>query len=119
MVSLRCAVFSVFLMAGCQPANKHENDLSWLLTAEPSLDAEQAIHQGDLRYIGISGMFISVPFVDNKCINENTVRLIRVSDVIESYEQKKLQAIAPIYAEAYNFKILQHQKKQGQSQCGT
>ncbi len=98
---------------------KFQSELSWLLNADPEIDAKRAIKSGDVRYFGIMGMFINVPFFNKECINEERVKYIQISDLIESYEQNKLQAIAPIYAETYNYHILQYYKLHKLKQCGT
>ncbi|MBD1391208.1 hypothetical protein IC617_17415 [Neiella sp. HB171785] len=109
--------FMILLLTACQEANQIEKDLEWLLHADPVKDAKKAISVGDLRYVGTIGMFADVPWFAPECISEETVRLIQVSDLVESYEQNKLQAIAPVYATAYNYQILQYQKKHGLKQC--
>lgn len=118
-MKLKLVFLLILFLSGCQETNKFEEDLRWLLYADPIKDAKLALSEGDTRYFGVVGMFINVPLFDENCITEKTVRFIRISDLIESYEQNKLQAIAPVYAEAYNFQILQYQKDNGQKQCGS
>ena len=95
------------------------NDLGWLLNADPELDAKQAIKSGDLRYFGVVGMSIQVPFFNRECISNDRVNFIQISDLVESYEQEKLQAIAPIYAFNYNLYMSKYYKKHNLKDCGS
>ena len=110
-------IVAIFLLVGCATSNEIEGELSWVLNANPEKDADLAIRKGDIRLYGIAGMFINVPFFDESCISNEKVKFIQISDLIESYEQNKLQVIAPVYAEAYNFRMLQHWKSIGKKQC--
>lgn len=117
MSKIIVTIVAVLLLVGCAAKSEIEGELAWLLHAEPEKDAELAIRKGDIRFIGVVGMFFSVPFFEETCVTNEKVRFIQISDLIESYEQRKLQAIAPIYAEAYNFRMLQHWKSLGKKQC--
>jgi len=111
----------VFSLVNCS-SNKGSTiskELSWLLNAVPEREANKAIKSGDLRYLGIVGISIQVPLFNRECINEDRVRFIQISDLVDSYEQIKLQAIAPVYAESYNYHMLQYYKRNKLNQCGT
>jgi len=111
----------VFSLVNCS-SNKESTiskELSWLLNADPEREAKKAIKSGDLRYLGIVGISIQVPFFNRECINEDRVRFIQISDLVDSYEQIKLQAIAPVYAKSYNYHMLQYYKRNKLNQCGT
>ena len=109
----------MFSLLGCE--NKFESrvteDLRWLLNADPKDDFEKSIASGDRRFVGVIGMFITVPYFDEECITDDKVRLIQISDMVDSYEQEKLQAIAPIYASTFNLYMLKHWNTHGIKPC--
>jgi len=95
------------------------NDLRWLLNADPEIDAKKAIESGDLRFFGVIGMSIQVPLFNRECISNDRVNFIQISDLVESYEQEKLQAIAPIYAFNYNLHMSKYYKQHSLKDCGS
>ncbi len=110
----------IVVLASCTntKVEKRDNGLEWLLEANPETDAKKAIRSGDLRFIGLVGMLLKeVPRIDKNCDPGGNVRYISLDDVINSYEERKLQAIAPIYAEAYNHYIMQYGRENNVHVC--
>jgi hypothetical protein len=109
----------LFSLLGCEDKfdNRVTDELRWLLIADPEEDFEKSIADGDLRFVGVIGMSRTVPYFDEKCVTEEKVRFIQISDMVNSYEQEKLQAIAPIYAENFNLYMLKHWNAHGIKRC--
>jgi len=104
-------------------------DMGWLYKANPSVDAEKAIKDGDFRYIGIYGYTLSVPGVDGSCLRDksgemsmdssNVKPIGGTSDVVVNYEHAKLIAIAREYAYFYNVRIRLHRLGDHESECSS
>ncbi|MEM5495827.1 hypothetical protein WNY77_00310 [Paraglaciecola mesophila] len=109
----------MFSLLGCEDKfdSRITEDLRWLLDADPKEDFEKSISSGDLRFVGVIGMFSTVPYFDEKCVTEDKVRFIQISDMVNSYEQEKLQAIAPVYASNFNLYMLKHWNEHGIKRC--
>ncbi|GIU36036.1 hypothetical protein TUM3794_04570 [Shewanella colwelliana] len=118
-MKLRILFLVIFSLLGCEyrGESKISEELKWLLNADPKEDFEKSIASGDRRFVGVIGMFITVPYFDEECITDDKVRLIQISDMVDSYEQEKLQAIAPIYASTFNLYMLKHWNTHGIKPC--
>ncbi|MCW8092250.1 hypothetical protein [Alteromonas sp. ASW11-130] len=115
-----CLIVAIIFLASCTDAKvgERDNGLEWLLKANPEIDAKKAIRSGDTRFIGVMGMLLKVvPRIDKNCDPGRNVRYINIDDVINSYEERKLQAIAPVYAEAYNHYMLQYGRENNVQVC--
>lgn len=113
-------IVAIIFLASCTDTKvaERDNGLEWLLKANPETDAKKAIRSGDTRFIGLMGMLLNeVPRIDKNCDPGENVRYISFDDVINSYEERKLQAIAPVYAEAYNHYIMQYGKENNVQVC--
>lgn len=107
---IRLLAVSLVLFATCVQASEL-GDLPKYEKANPDFDLKAAIARNDLRFKGLMGYGVYVPGVDdyNKKYTKYGVDVIKgTSDIIQSYEQGRLTAIAQYYAEHYNLSLLQH-----------
>ena len=96
-------------------ANSNESLLTWLKTADPQTDATQALKQNDKRLMAVYGYTLHIPGTkpENFTEYQNTYGLKPIegtSDMIESEEHGKLNALAFKYAKQYNNIILGNKK---------
>ena len=88
-------------------------EMKWLYDANPMDDFVWALEKQDYRFIGLYRVGAYIPGINKKCLTlkdlEMDVRFIKgTSDAHEGYEHSKLIAIAQVYAENYNFRMLVH-----------
>ena len=90
--------------------------LKWLESANPELDAKNAIDRKDFRLRAIYGYVLSVPGVDQRDYDEykrtfgfNPIE--GTSDSLISGEHARLNQLASEYASRYNKVILNYKKK--------
>jgi hypothetical protein len=105
------------LSAGCAsstgPIDPYVQKLQWIDGADPQLDADQAVKQGDLRLLGLATRSVNIPGVKKtdtiKYETECGVQLIEgISDVVRSDEHLRLMQKARSYALKYNAIIKIH-----------
>ena len=109
----------IILLFGCEKSEfevaqaKEVVKMEWLLHASPSDDVEDAIKKKDFRFIGLYGITNIVPRINKSCINmETDVNFIEgSSEILIGYEHIKFNAIAHVYAEDYNFRMLRYLEK--------
>ena len=103
------AFLSLFLFS-CNGSDNVEvvDEMLWLNQADPMEDFENAIARSDFRFIGLYGVGAYVPVVNIQCLNpEKDINFIKgTSDALEGYEHAKLNAIAQVYADNYNIRML-------------
>ena len=119
MSTIKIILISV-LLSSCTTINI--NNLEWVLTADPQADAISSVRDGDNRLIGIAGIleqFNRVPLIDTSCKYGKNVKYLQMDDVIDSYKEEKSQAIAPVYAKAYNYHLINHLKSKNISVCNS
>ena len=122
--------FCIFLFCSfifsCSSTNSNDpyvKELTWLNSASPDRDAPQAIKKGDFRFKGMNNHgLVVVPGVDElaKCLNWKTdVDVIGGNDIFLTYEARKLDKIAYLYADYYNAYILYywHENYKSKLQC--
>jgi hypothetical protein len=120
-------LISILLISGCEKSDsevhleKVHEVMGWLYDANPHQDVQVAIENGDFRFMGVYGYSIVVPRIDIKCLDyEKDINPIKgTSDAIESYEHAKLNAIAQVYAEAYNRRMWIYKKDNTEFKCGS
>jgi hypothetical protein len=105
------------LSAGCASStvaiDPYVQKLQWLDGANPQLDADQAVKQGDLRLLGLATRSVNIPGIKKEdSIKYETgcgVQLIEgISDVVRSDEHLRLMQKARSYALKYNAIIKIH-----------
>jgi hypothetical protein len=99
-------------------ANEIEK-MEWLLHASPSDDFVRAINTKDFRFIGLYGNTSSVPNINKSCINmEVDVNFIEgSSEILIGYEHVKFNAIAHVYADDYNLRMLRYLEENQLYKC--
>jgi len=115
----------IILLFGCEKSEfevaqtKEIEKMEWLLHASPSDDFESAINKKDFRFIGLYGNASSVPNLSKSCINMKTdVNFIEgSSEVLLGYEHAKLNAIAHVYADDYNLRMLRYLEEKQLFKC--
>ncbi|WP_024462043.1 hypothetical protein [Marinimicrobium sp. LS-A18] len=108
------------LFSSCAVDKKSSEEFRWILTASPEDDAISAAKEGDYRLLGISGMLTEeVPLMDKSCEHGSNVKYLSLDNVIDSYAERRYQAIAPVYAEAYNFHLIKYLRKNGVEICNS
>lgn len=115
----------LLFLSGCNqsPYNAMQNEIKaqmgWLYTANPDDDFDAAVRNKDFRFVGIYGYSLTVPRVTRKCISiEKDVKPIEgTTDAVLSYEHAKLIAIAGVYAEQYNLRMLMFREKNMGFKC--
>jgi hypothetical protein len=114
-----CFLFA-FLFA-CSDSQTNRNGYDWVLTADPQDDAISAARSGDRTLIGVSGLFgQAIPDIRGiPCDKPKDVRYLKIDDVIDSYAERKFNALAPIYAELYNYKLREYFDAKGQDICNS
>ena len=120
-------IFSVLILflLGCEKSEfevaqaKEVEKMKWLLHASPSDDFERAINKKDFRFIGLYGMTNIVPNITKSCINIKTdVNFIEgSSEMLIGYEHVKLNAIAHVYADDYNLRMLRYLEEKQLYKC--
>lgn len=114
------ALLSLFLFSCDGPDNiKVVDEMSWLNQADPMEDFEKAIARSDFRFIGLYGVGAYVPVVNIQCLNpEKDINFVKgTSDGLEGYEHAKLNAIAKVYADNYNIRMLTYLKEHKGFEC--
>lgn len=105
-------LISLLVIYGCQNSefDTTSKDMDWLYRANPIDDFEKAVKHNDYRFVGIYGYSITVPGIPLKCLNiKKDVKPIEgTSDSSSSYEERKFNAIARVYADDYNFQLLKY-----------
>ena len=113
-------ILSLFLFS-CDDSGNIElvDEMQWLNQADPLEDSESAIARSDYRFIGLYGVGAYVPVVNIQCLDpEKDVKYIKgTSDLLENYEHSKLNAIAQVYAEYYNMRMLVYLQKYKELEC--
>ena len=115
----------IILLFGCEKSEfevaqaKKIEKMEWLLHASPSDDFVSAINKKDFRFIGLYGNTSSVPNISKSCINMKTdVNFIEgSSEVLLGYEHVKLNAIAHVYADDYNLRMLRYLEEKQLYKC--
>ncbi|WP_445364608.1 hypothetical protein ACJJIQ_10925 [Microbulbifer sp. ANSA003] len=108
------------LASSCSVSENSEAEFGWILVADPKEDAILSASNGDLRLIGLSGMILSeVSLMDKSCEYGSNVRYLKIDDVIDSYAERKYQAIAPVYAEMYNHHLIKYLRQEGIEVCNS
>ena len=113
-------IFISLLVSSCSESKT--DSLEWVLTADPANDAKEAAGKGDYRLIGVGNMMPqlkTVPLIYRDCNYGSNVRYLMMDDRVESYEEAKHQAIAPVYAETYNLVLIEHLRAQGIDICNS
>jgi hypothetical protein len=124
MKNLILGVLIIFLF-GCEKSEfdvaqaKEIEKMEWLLHASPSDDFVRAINKKYFRFIGLYGNTSSVPNISKSCINMKTdVNFIKgSSETLIGYEHVKLNAIAHIYADDYNLRMLRYLEEKQLFKC--
>lgn len=110
MLKALIVVTAMGVISGCVSGSAmtdYEQQLQWVIDANPQQDAEAAMAKGDFRLMAMATRGITIPGVDNdlsakyelKCgIN----RMPGVTDVIRSQKQMELIKKAHSYALKYN-----------------
>lgn len=115
----------VILLFGCEKSefevaqSKEVEKMKWLLHASPSDDFESAINKKDFRFIALYGTTNIVPKINKSCINmKRDVKFIEgSSEILIGYEHVKLNAIAHVYADDYNFRMLRYLEENQLFKC--
>lgn len=109
------------ILFSCNDSDNTEliDEMQWLNQADPLEDFENAIARSDYRFIGLYGVGAYVPIVNIQCLNpEKDIKFINgTSDALENYEHSKLNAIAQVYAEYYNIRMLIYLQKHKEFEC--
>jgi len=101
-------------------AQEQKNDLGeklrWIESANPNLDARQAIERKDFRLRAIYGYTLIIPGVDQKNYDEYKIKfgfkpIEGTSDHFVSAEHARLNQLAYKYAQKYNEVILNYYKR--------
>jgi hypothetical protein len=83
--------------------------LSYVEFADPDRDVRAAVEKGDYRFVAINGLGQTVPFIDENCPQLRnqiqTKEITGTSDSSQNYWEEKVNAIAAVYAERYNFQL--------------
>lgn len=119
-----CLLVTVVALSGCDSPGYGEKprapswdevvrqSLRMLEAADPVRDVEQAIREGDLRFIGMMGYALIVPGVDDygqRIWDTNGVRVIKgTSDFIANDDVARLNELAYEYAKRYNMLLLDY-----------
>jgi hypothetical protein len=87
------------------------DQLRWLDNADPIIDAQNAVKNGDNRLKAVAGYTILVPGVPFKKEDEyrekfGIVVIPGTSDSIESEEDERLNGVAIEYAKRYNMEVM-------------
>lgn len=109
------------LLLACSDSQTNRDEYKWILTADPENDAVSAGRSGDRTLIGVSGLFGRViPDVRGiPCDKPHDVRYLKIDDVIDSYAERKFNALAPIYAELYNYNLRKYFDAKGLDICNS
>jgi hypothetical protein len=93
--------------------------LEWLNDANPQVDFVKAIQKSDFRFFGVYGRSMFVPGINIKCLNQDKdIRFIEgTSDAYQGYEHEKLNAIAWVYADNYNIRMLRYLQERDEFKC--
>ncbi len=107
------------LLLACSESQTNRDEYQSILTADPESDAISAARSGDRTLIGLSGLFGHViPDVAWNPFNKpQDVRYLKIDDVIDSYAETKFNALAPVYAERYNYNLRKYFDAKGQDIC--
>lgn len=119
-VLLIIVLVSIVLVSGCKPyVDDDELGIEWIYDAVPTEDAITAIEQGDFRFRGVYSYSLIVPNVKMKCIDIDTdvFPIEGTSDASSTYEERKFNALAMIYADVYNLQIKSHLEAIGEYSC--
>ena len=113
-------VLLCFLLA-CSESQTNKDEYEWILTADPESDAISAARSGNRTLIGLSGLFVNVipDVTGSPCNKPKDVRYLRIDDVIDSYAETKFNALAPVYAEHYNYYLRKYFDAKGQDICNS
>jgi len=127
MKTIKCILFTLlglvlFVVAfsnAIAQGNKGDpvEELKWLESANPELDAKRAIDRKDFRLRAVYGYVLSVPGVDQRNYDEykktfgfNPIE--GTSDSLISPEHARLNQLASEYAFRYNKVILNYKNKE-------
>ena len=107
LLTIIAFLFSFSVIAEEDPAEK----LKWLYSANPVVDAEKALKNGNYKLKAVHGFVLSIPGTKYKKFNELKnkygVEVIEgTSDDIQNKEHGKLNNLANNYAKQYNAVIL-------------
>lgn len=103
---MKTFIFILFLMLIFSCNGVEREDISNLYFADPTKDLEEDIKAGSLKFKGVAGLRTYYPLADECLLEEFGGEVLsRTAEVLESYEQQKLQAIAVVYAENYNLEL--------------
>lgn len=118
---IRSLIFSLLLViSGCESqSSSRELNPDWLYDAVPMTDALKAIEQGDFRFRGVYSYSLIVPGVKMECIDIDTdiFPIEGTSDASSTYEERKFNALAMIYADVYNLQMKSHLEAIGEFSC--
>ena len=125
MRNLLAFIFLSLLLTACvesefdKALSEEVKQLEWLNDANPQIDFEKAIVKGDYRFLGLYGRGQFVPGINIKCLNyDNDIIFIKgTSDAFEGYEHEKLNAIAWVYADNYNMRMLRYLRERDEFKC--
>jgi hypothetical protein len=107
---------SAFSEEGCGKVNEQ---LAYLKSTTPVIEAEKIIASGKLKVLGIYGYALEIPGIEDdiyySCYEKTlpTEGIMGTTDYIKYFCQGELNQYARNYAEEFNKKILQHLKKIG------
>lgn len=118
---IRTLIFSLLLIiSGCgSQSSSGELNPDWIYDAVPMTDALQAIEKGDFRFRGVYSYSLIVPGVKMECIDTDTdiFPIEGTSDASTTYEERKFNALAMIYADVYNFQMKSYLETIGEFSC--
>ena len=115
-------LITIFFTVGCENKTKYEEEISnrykKIESAIPIEDLNHSIKHDDFRLYGIANNVLIIPLASDCLINEFGYKLLAgPSHASINYEQKKLNAIARVYVESYNYSLLVYLDDNNLSDC--
>jgi len=115
-------ILSLFFINGCKEdlnsnalIHKQLNDI---YRADPLLDFQRDLKNNKLAFKGLHANGLLVPIISECLKKEYKINIIPgTSHMLQSYDQAKLQAIAQVYAEDYNSRMLSYIAEHKLSKC--
>ena len=96
----------VLFISSCSRDIEPSLTLSYLYHADPTVDAQKAMAEGNLKVYGVYGYALTTPSIKRECVSKTDIIPIEgTSDAVQSYKESQFNTLARLYAEYYNRQI--------------
>ena len=99
LIKLSTVVILILVMTSCSKDIKQPFTLNYLYHADPTVDAQKAMAEGNLKVYGVYGYSLHTPGIKRECVSSTDIIPIEgTSDAVQSYKESQFNTLARLYA---------------------